>query len=401
MELTTIAIKTEYNLICRICLIPSGYTNSIDFKMFEYCTGIVLPETSQSTDICEKCENSLKDFSSFKIKCIESHESLLKMYSENKNEQSFYGWLGDDNIDNKSFQVTDHPEELIEQNEINKEEILDESDESDESIEEEIEDVKQVADKKTSKKTSNKKKTEKKIQKTKKERYAGQFDLCMYCGKTYSRVSIHSHIQKVHIDCNSTERHKCDQCENTYKTREAMMRHSRFHKNVKPYGCSLCDESFLYWSSRRDHMVYVHKEPYKHNCSMCDYKTQNSQSFSRHKRQHTGELPFRCKECQKPFIDLASLNRHMVTHLTEKKFNCEVCNKAFASKKYIKTHMRTHNQERNYWCPVESCGKSFIQNHVLKSHMKSTHPEVEIPPSGTIVSKKKDSKARICYLERN
>lgn len=97
-------------------------------------------------------------------------------------------------------------------------------------------------------------------------------------------------------------------------------------------------------------------------------------------------MPFECKECNRRFICQRNLKNHMVSHSEERNFLCEYCTKAFKSLKNLRSHKKIHTQEKNYVCSVESCGKSFIQNHVLKSHMKSNHPEVEIPPSGTIAS---------------
>lgn len=71
MELPTTPIKSEINLICRICLTESEDTKNLNFNIFEYCTGIDISETPQSTQICSKCESSLNDFSLFKEKCID------------------------------------------------------------------------------------------------------------------------------------------------------------------------------------------------------------------------------------------------------------------------------------------------------------------------------------------
>jgi uncharacterized Zn-finger protein len=75
-----------------------------------------------------------------------------------------------------------------------------------------------------------------------------------------------------------------------------------------------------------------------------------------------------------------------VTHSVVMRETCDVCSKQFKSKKYLRQHQVLHTQEKNYVCPV--CGAEFVQNHVLRSHMHKLHPNCQLPPKGTVVSKK-------------
>lgn len=381
-------IKCEYNLICRICLVQTENSQGLNFKMFEYCTGIDVSETPQSTQICLKCESSLNEFYIFKEKSIESHKSLIKLYSESLDDQST-----EIIHQNTSFLINMFDETEKERNEKNTANL------NEESSMDQYDEVEDEEDDKLNNSSSDDEepvpKTDTKINKVieKKEKTPlnkNKFELCMHCGNFYHPTNIKAHIRKVHMDEPIlTKSHKCTQCDKSYKRKEALSKHKRVvHDKIKLYVCNLCDESFLYWKGHKNHMVYAHNAPHRFTCDICDYKTQHSQNFIYHKRQHSGELPYQCKECQKEFINARQLQLHMVTHTKEKNFICKVCNKAFGASRYLSTHMKIHTQERNYVCPVEGCGKSFIQNHVLKSHMKSTHPEVEIPPAGTIVSKK-------------
>lgn len=86
MELSSITIKIESNSICRICLIQSEDTKDLNLTMFESCTGLDTFEISNLTrdliQICAKCENSLHELLIFKKKCLETHQSLIKMCTE-------------------------------------------------------------------------------------------------------------------------------------------------------------------------------------------------------------------------------------------------------------------------------------------------------------------------------
>lgn len=386
MELTT-TIKSEHNLICRICLTESDNNKNLNFSMFEYCTGIDTSETPQSTQICYKCESSLNDFYLFKEKCVKSHDSLLKMYR---------------NIsESLDIAANAYKNEPFEESNVDEYQLSEEEAENTQAEEEELVEVFMLCEEKD--KISNDSSMDEnemesdvsnfeypKLKKIKTKNLPGnKIDrlICPYCGQKHSLGYMKTHIRNAHSTLSEQQRFECDICKNTYKNKESLKCHKRKHSDLV-YTCKICDKGFKNWCTRRSHMSVSHGFPSRYNCTICDYKTNNSDRFSAHKRQHTGELPFECNECQKKFITQRNLTHHMVSHSNEKNFICEYCNKAFKGLKHLKAHIKIHTQERNYVCYVESCGKTFIQNHVLKSHMKTNHPEVEIPPSGTVVSKR-------------
>ena len=89
-------------------------------------------------------------------------------------------------------------------------------------------------------------------------------------------------------------------------------------------------------------------------------------SNKNHMKTHTGEKPYKCKQCEKSFSHSQNLISHRRTHTGEKPFRCEICDKSFTQASDLKSHNRTHTGEKPYCC--DKCQEQFRILTQLKKH---------------------------------
>ncbi|KAK2712460.1 zinc finger protein 583-like [Artemia franciscana] len=99
-----------------------------------------------------------------------------------------------------------------------------------------------------------------------------------------------------------------------------------------------------------------------------------------HVNTHTGNKPYKYKQCNMRFGSRKSLKKHEKVHtrnreekkFREKKYSCNICSEAFAVADYRDKHVALHANPNPFSC--EFCSKNFNYKKNLVAHVQRVHP---------------------------
>ncbi|XP_052250230.1 zinc finger protein ZFP2-like isoform X2 [Dreissena polymorpha] len=133
--------------------------------------------------------------------------------------------------------------------------------------------------------------------------------------------------------------------------------------------CEVCQAIFINEESLNNHMKLQHSVDQEYRCDKCSNIFLTRAHLVRHRRSHTGEQIFECKECNVSFRWKVSLHIHMRRHNNDfKRYECTLCNKYFLAKESLRRHQTTvHLGVNSYEC--EECGEKFTQKSDYKNHL--------------------------------
>ncbi|EDV44300.1 uncharacterized protein Dana_GF16090 [Drosophila ananassae] len=135
---------------------------------------------------------------------------------------------------------------------------------------------------------------------------------------------------------------ECDVCSKSFTTKYFLKKHKRLHTGEMPYTCEICARTFTFQQSYHKHLLY-HSEVKPHVCIVCGRAFKELSTLHNHQRIHSGEKPFKCEVCGKCFRQRVSFLVHTRIHTGVMPYKCDLCHKTFR----YKVSQRTHR------CPTE------------------------------------------------
>lgn len=87
--------------------------------------------------------------------------------------------------------------------------------------------------------------------------------------------------------------YRCMECNKTFSTPHHLLNHLRVHSGERPYKCKDCTSCFTQAGSLKVHMDSVHAGQKKHKCSICSWTFARMSHLKRHELRHSKEKPYR------------------------------------------------------------------------------------------------------------
>ncbi|XP_033732781.1 zinc finger and SCAN domain-containing protein 12-like [Pecten maximus] len=203
---------------------------------------------------------------------------------------------------------------------------------------------------------------------------------CKKCQMNFqSNADRKAHSLEVHPECFE----KCKVCGETVNMtlcKNAMERHMRSywcHRTASCI-CEICGKE-VQRLSIKTHIRRVHHKTKTLRCDICDFSTHLGSTYKLHMMTHTGEHPVKCSLCDFSCIRSYQLTSHMRTHTGHKPYKCDQCNYASAWNVQLKDHKKAHFSEDRVNC--DTCNIVFKDRRGLNMHISKEHANTSVPDS--------------------
>ncbi|KAM8704531.1 hypothetical protein ACLKA7_009044 [Drosophila subpalustris] len=154
---------------------------------------------------------------------------------------------------------------------------------------------------------------------------------------------------------------ECDVCSKLFTTKYFLKKHKRLHTGEMPYTCQFCARTFTFQQSYHKHLLY-HSEVKPHACGICGRAFKELSTLHNHQRIHSGEKPFKCEVCGKCFRQRVSFLVHTRIHTGVMPYKCDQCQKTFRYKVSLRTHKCAVGSDESQQTP-EQLIKALLESN--------------------------------------
>uniref|UniRef100_A0A8D8JLH2 Zinc finger protein 37 homolog n=1 Tax=Culex pipiens TaxID=7175 RepID=A0A8D8JLH2_CULPI len=186
---------------------------------------------------------------------------------------------------------------------------------------------------------------------------------CEFCGKVFEMRTIYNK----HLRRHRPHTFKCHLCPKTFPENCNLTRHLKLNHNIQTPTVKV------------ERVNQDEIDPTRY-CEQCNQTFKTRQNCDNHKRKHKSveEGRFKCAPCGKSFSNHFALVLHkksaphkkMVEPKKDVEFHCTVCDKVFQAKVQFTKHLKRHRPP-NFHC--SHCPKSFPVNCDLTRHLRLVH----------------------------
>ncbi|XP_037899897.1 uncharacterized protein LOC119644422 [Glossina fuscipes] len=217
---------------------------------------------------------------------------------------------------------------------------------------------------------------------------------CDQCERSFNKSSRLIEHKRLHT---GEKPFACDECPKRFRIKMRLNEHKMRHRVDKKYKCEVCN---LGLSTKQDLTLHMrhHAGDRRYQCTECPKAFVRSSDLKIHVRIHTGEKPFACDICNKCFRANQNLIVHKRSHMGDdcKTYQCDRCEKRFMRNIDRKVHMRTHTGEKPYKCEI--CQKPYSSRVHVRAHIEREHCTIE-EGQAKKVKKKRGPKPKALHEE--
>ncbi|XP_017031213.1 zinc finger protein ZFP2 isoform X2 [Drosophila kikkawai] len=179
---------------------------------------------------------------------------------------------------------------------------------------------------------------------------------------------------------------ECDVCTKSFTTKYFLKKHKRLHTGEMPYTCEICARTFTFQQSYHKHLLY-HSEVKPHVCGVCGRAFKELSTLHNHQRIHSGEKPFKCEVCGKCFRQRVSFLVHTRIHTGVMPYKCDLCQKTFR----YKVSQRTHRCAADDTQTPEQLIKAFLEGSNSPTQPSPASAEIAAITNGSMADPEQEA----------